>query len=72
MRFITLTNPSGNPIYVNPDHIGHIYEVKEVMEYGSIKEPGHTRVGITTHNNGGFKVKESAKAILKLIEQNGK
>ena len=37
MKFITLTNPSGNPIYVNPDHIGHIYEGKEVMEYGSIK-----------------------------------
>jgi hypothetical protein len=28
----------------------------------------HTRIGVTTHNNGGFEVIESPEEIIKLIE----
>ena len=55
-------------LYINPNHIGHCYRVPEKTEYSkTIAE--HTRVGVTTHNNGGFEVKESPEQIIKLIEK---
>ena len=69
MKLVKLTNlRDSDPIFVNPDQIGHIYEVKEQMAYGTVKEPKHTVVGVITHNNGGFKVKETVKEIMKLID----
>ena len=69
MRLIKLTNlRDSDPIYVNPDQIGHMYEVKETSSYGSVDTPKHTVIGVTTHNNGGFKVKETVKEIIKLID----
>jgi hypothetical protein len=56
MIFIKLTNLSGDPIYVNPQHIGHMYPIREKSEYGKITKPAHTRLGVVTHNNGGFEV----------------
>jgi hypothetical protein len=70
MIFIKLTNLSGNPIYVNPQHIGHMYPVREKSEYGKITKPAHTRLGVVTHNNGGFEVEESTSAILEMIKIN--
>ena len=59
MKIIALTsNFDGQPIYINIDAIGHIYD-----------EEKYTVVGTTTHNNGGFKVKENAKTILKRISE---
>ena len=55
-------------IYVNPIHIGHLIEVPE--NANNRTKPKHTRVGVTTHNNGGFEVLESTEQIIKLIEEN--
>jgi hypothetical protein len=57
-------------IYINPIHIGHFYEVEELIEYGSVTIQKHTVVGVTTHNNGGFKVTETAKQIDNYIKKN--
>jgi hypothetical protein len=39
------------------------------MTYGKETEPTHTRVGVTTHNNGGFRIAEDVNQIIKLIEK---
>ena len=59
MRLIKLTSRSGGDIYINIEQIGDFYEAGKT----------HTVVGVTTHNNGGFKVKETPKEILELIEK---
>ena len=74
MRIIKLTNVNiynntqHTTIYVNIECIGHISEVPDRIALNRVEEPAHTMLGVTTHNNGGFKVKETAKEILKLIE----
>jgi len=69
-KFIKLTSANdGIPMYVNVEHIGHIYEVKQETEYGRIVEEAYTRVGVVTHNNGGFKVKETPYEILELYRK---
>ena len=54
---LTLLN-TDTTVYINPEHIGHIYN-NITSKY--------TSVGVTTHNNGGFKVKETPKEIIKQI-----
>jgi hypothetical protein len=69
MRLIKVTPLKGNnPIYINVDMIGHFYEVEETRSYGTIDKPKHSRIGVTTHNNGGFEVKESEKVLIALIK----
>lgn len=69
MNIIKLTSLKNNsPIYINVNHIGHFFEVEETSSYGSIDKPKHTRIGVTTHNNGGFDVKESAEVIISLLK----
>ena len=68
MKLIKLTNIKDNSaIYINPNQIGHIYDAPETVQYGRVDTPAHTRVAVTTHNNGGFKVKESIEEIILLI-----
>ena len=68
MKIIKLTSSvDKSPIYINVEHIGHFYEVADKMEYGRVTEAKHTRVGVTTHNNGGFKVIESVDKIIKIL-----
>ena len=70
MKLIKLTTFYLNveePLYVNPLHIGHMYEVPE--NANNRTKPKYTMVGVTTHNNGGFEVLESTEEIIKLIEQ---
>lgn len=68
-KFIQVTSLSnGRKILVNVRHIGHCIEVEEKIEYGRVEIPEHTSLGVTTHNNGGFKVKESVDEILKMIQ----
>ena len=55
-------------LYVNPNQIGHMYTCSAEYKYGHLEKPKHTRIGITTHNNGGFEVLESVEQIIKLIE----
>jgi hypothetical protein len=72
MKLIKLTSlKDSGDIYINIEHIGHICEVKETILYGSVDTPNHTVIGVTTHNNGGFRVKETVKEITKLIESKG-
>jgi hypothetical protein len=71
MKLIKLTTFYRNveePLYVNPLHIGHMYPVPEKTEHSMIKRT-HTRIGVTTHNNGGFEVIETLEQINKLIEK---
>ena len=70
MKFIKLTSlKDSKPVFINPDFIGHMFRVPEKKSYGSVDEAEHTSVGVTTHNNGGFRVKESIEQILKMIEK---
>ena len=70
MKLIKLTSIEDNkPIYININQIGHFYQAPAKMEYGREKDPAHTRVGVTTHNNGGFRVAEATNQIIKLIEK---
>ena len=57
MKIIKLTSKRMNkPVYININYIGDFYEYE-----------GGTSVGVTTHNNGGFKVEESVEEVMKLI-----
>lgn len=68
-KFIQVTSLSnGRKILVNVKHIGHCIAVEEKIEYGRVEKPEHTSLGVTTHNNGGFAVKESVDEILKMIQ----
>lgn len=72
MKLIKLTTFYGGveePLYLNPNQIGHMYSYPAEKEYNGIKNQEITRIGITTHNNGGFEVLESVEQIIKLIEQ---
>ena len=54
-NFIEVTSAtSGDKIFINVDHIGHFYH--------SGKD-NLTKIGVTTHNNGGFPVIETPKEI---------
>ena len=69
MKIIKLTSLNDNTsIYVNIQHIGHFYRNADKMNYGRVEKPAHTRLGITTHNNGGFEVKETPEQIIKLMK----
>ena len=70
MKVIKLTSRDRSLIYINVEHIGHLYEVEDKKEYGRITEEKHTVVGVTTHNNGGFRVIESIEKILRMINDN--
>ena len=70
MEFIQLTSYNDKkPVFINPETIGHMYEVAEKMQYGRVEKGAHTVVGTTCHNNGGFKVTETTDQILKLIKK---
>jgi hypothetical protein len=67
-NFIKLTSHgTQKDIFINPDMIGHIYERTEKTASQIIKT--YTKIGIITHNNGGFEVTESVEEVLKLISQ---
>jgi hypothetical protein len=69
MKFIQLTSSKDSkPIFINPDFIGHMYQVPEKVAYGTVEEEACTVVGVTTHNNGGFRVAEDVNQILKLMK----
>jgi hypothetical protein len=83
MKLIKVTSLSTHsPIYINIDMIGDFYEISamdeleemfrvdnpETKNSSSVSKPKHTRIGVVTHNNGGFNVKESIEEILKLIK----
>ena len=67
MKFIKLTLLSNDIIYVNPLQLGHFYQADKEDHMGRKIEGKKTIVGVTTHNNGGFKVRETPEQILKLI-----
>jgi hypothetical protein len=70
MKIIKVTHlKDKKPIYINVEQIGHFYRVPEKMSYGSVDEVEHTRLGITTHNNGGFSITETPEKLMELISQ---
>lgn len=71
MKFIKLTSLNGSPVYINIEHIGHMYEVEEKKSYGSVDKMKHSKIGVTTHNNGGFEVKETVSKIIDLLQSKG-
>ncbi len=75
MNIIKLTSASAErdkSIYINADKIGHFYRVAAKEEYGRITKNAHTRVGVETHNNGGFEVVETPEQIIRLISNSKK
>jgi hypothetical protein len=61
MKKIKLTSANdGGEIYINIQHIGHYYHNKT---------KNNTTVGVTTHNNGGFSVKETVEQITGMIDE---
>ena len=70
MKIIKVTSlKDKKPVYLNVEQIGHFYRVPEKKSYGSVDEGEHTRVGITTHNNGGFSIVETPETLIKLINK---
>lgn len=71
MKLIKLTSHSDDrPIYININEIGHIYEVKQSEDWfqGKPIVEKFTRVGVKTHNDGGFIVKETPEKIIEKIK----
>ena len=70
MKLIKLTSANNTgDIYINVEHIGHMYEVKEKVLYdGRVEKEAYTKIGTLTHNNGGFEVKETVTQIVNIIE----
>ena len=70
MKIIKVTSfKDRTPVYLNVEQIGHFFRVPQKMSYGSVDEAEHTRVGITTHNNGGFSIVETPETLIKLINK---
>ncbi len=68
MKIIKVTSlKDKSPIYINVEQIGHFYRVSEKKSYGSVDEVEHTKLGITTHNNGGFAITETPEKLMELI-----
>jgi len=63
VNFIKLTLDNDNKsIYVNPKTIGFMYKKRKEMNLE------YTHISNTTHNNGGFKVKETPEEIIKMCK----
>ena len=70
MKIIKVTSlKDKKPVYLNVEQIGHFFRVPEKMNYGRVYEAEHTRVGVTTHNNGGFSIVETPETLIKLINK---
>lgn len=74
MKLIKLTDRKDTSnIYINIDHIGAFYQIGvQIKNYKSPHndtEELYTRVGVTTHNNGGFDVKETPEEIIKMCNK---
>ena len=67
MKFITLTSlqKSDPTIRINVDLIGHYYPV---IDNDNRVNKIYTNVGVLTHNNGGFRVKETPEEIDEIIK----
>jgi hypothetical protein len=69
MKFIKVTGigSSSTPYYINIAHIGHVFGVQDKYHHGQLETGAYTSIGVTTHNNGGFRVQESVEQVMKLI-----
>jgi hypothetical protein len=73
MKIIKVTSlKDKSSVYINVEQIGDFYRVPEKMNYGRVEEVEHTRVGVTTHNNGGFKIVETPEELMEMISQYNK
>ena len=68
-KFIKVTSSMTDaPVFINIEHIGHITAYVKTST-SSRNEKTASVIGVTTHNNGGFSIKESTDAIMKLISK---
>lgn len=66
--YIEVTSLSDlSSIIININHIGHLYQNEATYSYGRLEKPKHVKIGVTTHNNGGFSVQESLEKVIELI-----
>ena len=73
MKIIKVTNLKDKlSVYINVEQIGHFYRVPEKKSYGSVDEVEHTKLGITTHNNGGLTITETPEELIEMISQYNK
>jgi hypothetical protein len=73
MKIIKVTNLKDKlSVYINVEKIGHFYRVPEEMQYGRVKEVEHTRLAVTTHNNGGLTITETPEELIEMISQYNK
>jgi len=63
MKIIKLTLKDSSSIYVNIEQIGY-FRPNDTDSKG-----WNTRIGITTHNNGGFDVKETPSQIIEMCNE---
>jgi len=70
MKLIKLTLHFDNitPVYININHIGHIMVHNKHLLLEKPDEV-YTNVGVTTHNNGGFRVNETPEEIIKMCNK---
>lgn len=69
MKIIKLTLLNDDELYINTAQIGALQVFPEIKEYGEGIRPKCTNVGVTTHRNGGYLVKETPSRIMDLILQ---
>lgn len=70
MRIIKLTPTQfDGDLFINIDHIGDFHTSETDLRHIGKGIATYTRVGVTTHNNGGFKVRETPEQIIELIKQ---
>ena len=69
MKLIKLTDKKDlSTIYINIDHIGHFYQI-ERLNFETHVDEVYTSIGVTTHNNGGFDVKETPNEIIEMCNE---
>jgi hypothetical protein len=67
MKIIQLTGFSSNAkIFINIAHIGHFSRYTETSKM--LPPASYTIVGVTTHNNGGFRVIETPEQVIELMK----
>jgi len=70
MKLIQVTSKEKKSIYINIDMIGHILSHTELNKGYGVSIP-ITKIGVTTHNNGGFEVLETVEQVIRKINNAG-
>lgn len=73
MKIIKVTSlENKSSVYINVEQIGHFYRVGKEIQYGRGKGVEHTKLAVTTHNNGGLTITETPEELIEMISQYNK